>query len=419
MIWLLLVLLLFCSGTVSGSETALFSLNRQALEQFRRAGTGLGHRAHLLMQRPRQVLLTVLLSNTAVNVAIFSVSLLALDRVAHARPALVAAGGVGVLMAVVICGELLPKVVALNHARGLAPAAAGVISLLQAALAPLLWLLQTLLIEPLTRLASADHPLLDAVTTEELRLLVERSAAEGVIDSHENRMLQAVVELGEATVRAVMTPRVDVRWVDIDDPPAKVREAFALTTHRQLPVCQGDLDHVCGFLRGRDLYLNPHAPLADLLVPVAFVPEQSKLIQLLRYLRHREISRVIVVDEYGGTAGLVRLKDVLQHIVGDLSEHEDPEVDALPEQLDEQTYRLPGNLSARVWADSFAPGTLDRHVNTLGGLVLARLGRAPHPGDEVRIRNLILTVSVVRGRRVAEVILRRTGSTAEHSEGNV
>jgi len=369
------------------------------------------------MQRPRQVLLTVLLSNTAINVAIFSISLIALDRVAHASPAAVAVGGVGVLVAVVACGEMLPKIVALNHARRLAPLAAVVISLLQVALAPLLWLLQTLLVEPLTRLASADRPVSNSVTTEELRLLVERSAEEGVIDSHENRMRQAVVELGEANVRAVMTPRVDVRWVDIDDPPAKVAEAFTLTTHRQLPVCRGDLDHVCGLLRGRDLHLRPHTPIAELLVPAAFVPEQIKLIQLLRNLRDRQISRAIVVDEYGGTAGLVLIKDVLQHIVGDLTELDGLDATLRPEQIDEDTYRLPGNLSARVWADSFAPGTLDRHINTLGGLVLARLGRAPRPGDEVRIRNLVLTVSAVRKRRVAEVILRRAGAADPQAEG--
>jgi putative hemolysin len=415
MIWLVLVLLLVCSGMASGSETALFGLHRAALLQFRSAGGVLKRQVYRLMLRPRRVLMTVLIANTGVNVAIFAVSYIALERVEHNYPALAALGGVAVLLAVVLFGEILPKAVALAAARRLSPFAGGLIAMLELVLGPVQWVLATFLVNPLTRLL-APTPQDDAVTTDELQLLVEQSARQGVISSRENEMLQAVVALGDASVREVMTPRVDIQAIRIDDPRETLLETMRSAHTSKLPIYGRDLDDIKGLIYRRDLFLKPDASTQSLIKPVDYVPEQSKLVQLIRHFRAKGIGFAIVVDEYGGTTGLVSIEDVLERIVGDISEYDAPKGEQTTERIDENTYLLPGDLSLRVWASQFGVTRVDRRVDTLGGLVVARLGRFPVKGDSIRIRNLTLTVDAVSNRRVERLLLHRdTGTTA--SEG--
>jgi CBS domain containing-hemolysin-like protein len=417
MIWLLLLLLLACSATASASETSLFALSDLTLQQFRVSTSLLQRRVYRLMREPRRVLMTVLIANTAVNVAIFAVSYEALRVLQPAMPALAAAGSLGVLLAVVVFGEILPKAAALSAAKRIAPIAAMLISGLQIVLAPLQWVLSVFLVTPITRLlAGRSSP--SEVTTEELNLLVDQSALRGEISSLENRMLQAVVALGDASVREVMTARVDIHAVRIGDPPDVIRARLAESRPRKLPVCGKDLDDIRGLLHARDFYLNPGRSVESLLKPIHFVPEQVRLFQLIRHFRKRHIQFAIVVDEYGGTVGLVSMEDVLERIVGNLSEHDAPPEDWLAERIDDNTYRLPGDFSVRDWAHRFAAGEVDERIDTLAGLVLSRLGRMPRKGDKVRIRNLTLTVDAVSRHRIERILLRREDpKAAERSTG--
>ena len=419
MIWVLVAVLLLCSGMISASETTLFALSRQALHQFSRSEGDLGRRVHLLMLHPHRVLMTVLLANTAVNVSIFAVTFIALREMKGVSAAVPAVGSALVLLSVICFGEIVPKAAALRAPRQFAPTAAALISSLQFVLAPARWILGTLLVEPISRLLS-PHPVADTVTTEELKLLVEHSAREGVIDSAENEMLQAVVVLGDVSVREVMTPRVDICSVAIDPVAADratVLEVIRRSGRRRLPVRGRDLDDIRGMLYARDLYLNPHKPLKALLRRIDFVPEQVNLVQLLRHFRSEMIELAIVVDEYGGTAGLVTIEDVVEWIVGDLPETETPRPAEPAERIDENTYRLPGALSVRDWADRFEVGEVDREVHTLGGLILAKLGRLPRTGDTIRIRNLTLKVEALERRRIQRVLLHRDAGSAPDTEG--
>ena len=149
--WLGVVLLLGCSGIVSASETALFGLSRRVLYEFGQSGRALRRRARVLMQQPRRVLMTVLLANTAINVAIFAVSFVGMHDLRRTHPAAAAAGSVTVLVAVILFGEIVPKTIAISNPRRFAPAAAGLLAVLQVVLAPIRWFLRALLVDPLIR----------------------------------------------------------------------------------------------------------------------------------------------------------------------------------------------------------------------------------------------------------------------------
>ena len=418
-IWLTIGVLLVCSGLVSGSETVLFCLSRKDLDHFRQAPAWIGRRPYLLMRHPRRVLMTVLIANTTVNVSIFSVSFGVLERFRVNQPALAAVVGTAVLISVILFGEMIPKAVGLANARRLAPAAAGLIGTLQTVLGPVRGILAVLLVDPITRLLAPSRRPSDTVSTEELRLLVEHSAREGHIDSTENEMLQSIVSLAEVSVCEVMTPRVDIEPIRIDDDVEAIRSVVRASRKRTLPVCGRDLDDIKGVIHARDVLLHTRTPITELVRPADFVPEQANLAQLVRHFRGGKRHFAIVVDEYGGTAGLVTNEDAVEWIVGELPKSQTPRPAASTERLDESTYRLSGDLSVREWGERFGVGEIDRHVNTVGGLILSKLGRIARRGDQVHIRNLTLTVESVKRRRIESVLLRRDESaeTPEEATG--
>ena len=416
MLWVALALLLVLSGIISASETALFGLSKQALQGFRRSQGPLRRRVYELMQRPRAVLMTVLLTNTAINVSIFAISFFAFRGLTDAPGAVLALAGLMVPLTVIVFGEILPKALALSSAQRFAPSACGLIATLQVTMGPILWLLSRLLVEPITRLLAPARSVTDSITTEELKLLVEHSVLDGAINTTENEMLQAIVALDHVSVREVMTPRVDIQSVHIDiDRPALLKKVRA-TSRRRLPVFGRDLDDMRGTLRTRDLFLRPDVSPKELIRRIHFVPEQVNLMQLLHYFRKENLHLAVVVDEYGGTAGLVTIQDIVGCIVGELPDAQTPRPPAATQRIDENTYRLSGNLSARVWAQRFAVGEIDRHNDTVGGLVLAKLGRLPRTGDSVRIRNLTLTVESMKRRRIETVLLHRDPGTLTDAE---
>ncbi len=367
----------------------------------------LHRRVFHLMRQPRQVLMTVLITNTAVNVAIFAISFIGTHGLRERQPALTALVGVITLLVVIVFGEMLPKAIALSNTRLLAPGAGAFISTMHTILSPIRWVSEVFLVEPLTRLLSPSRPMSDAVSTDELQLLVEHSAQEGHINSTENELLQTVVALDEINVREIMTPRVDASFGSTTNTRDQIQALLQKHGMRHLIVCGRDMDDIRGVLDARRFYLEPERDWLSLVGPVKFVPEQINLVQLLRDLRSAPPEPAVVVDEYGGTTGFVAMRDVIQWLVGGQSEDLQEPGGAAAERIDENTYLLAGDLSARVWADRFGVKDIDRNIDTLGGLVLARLGHVPRGGERVRIRNLTLTVEVVRKRRIERVLVRR------------
>ncbi len=418
MIWIVLVLLLTLSAVVSASETSLFSLPPKTLREFERSG-GLHRRAVRMMREPHNVLMTVLLANTFSNLGLYVVSFVALEKLGHTYPGFAAAAGIGVLLTVIVFGELLPKGLALANARRVAPFGAGLLWILGIVFLPVQWILTVLLVNPITRLFSPAHPMSPTVTTEELRLLVEHSARHGHLDSAENEMLQAIVGLTDASVRDIMTPRVDIEGVPLTEQPAKVRARILAAKKRIFPACGKDLDDIRGVLHARDVLLSPHTPWRSLLRLVHFVPEQINLSQLMRHFRENRSHFAIVVDEYGGTAGLVTSEDAVEWIVGDLPDEDAATRTPPMERIDENTYLVAGDLSIREWADRFGVQEIDGQIDTVGGLILSRLGRLPHVGDKIKLRNLTLTVENMKRRRVERVRLERDPLEVEVVGANI
>lgn len=402
---LLLIALLALTALFSGAETALFSLNRHELNQFRQDRRPSHRLVADLMRSPRQLLLTLMIGNVTINMFIFSASLSVLEdlpgRWVLAAPVL----GLVSPVLVTLLGDLLPKSVAIVGRTRLAPLAAPAIRLCQLILTPLSWLLGGFVVAPMTRLLVGGHRPEEYVTVEELRELVEMCEQHRWIDADENAMLTEVVRLGELKVRDIMVPRVDMMAFEVHDDPDELRRILREQRLSKLPVYDTTIDEIVGLIYAKDLFLNPDKSLDQLVRSVRFVPEIISLTQLLTFFRQTHTQLAIAVSETGGVVGLVTVEDVAEQIVGELSRPEEKDEGPLWERLDDRRYRVSGQVNIRRWGEHFKVRHLDDRVSTLAGLMLARLGRVPAVGDRIQISNLLLTVDTLDGRRIDRILL--------------
>ncbi len=397
---ILLVILLVCSAFFSGTETAFFALSRYEVEQFRKDHRASHRLVAELLQRPRRLLLGLMIGNVTINTFIFALSL-ALFRELPGRYAVLAPvlGLISPIM-VTLFGEIFPKGTAIVLRERFAPAAAPLVRLFQVVIAPVSFVLNHMLVEPATRLVVGGKRPPERVSPEELRELLEMSASHRIINADENAMLSGVVRLGELHVRDVMVHRVDIIAFDLNDDPAKLRQIMRERKMPKLPVYEEDIDRIQGVIYAKQLYLSPDLPVRQLVQPVNFIPEQITLTQLLTHFRQSGTQLAIVVDEYGGVVGLVTLEDVAEEIVGELTFPGEEEERPTWEMLEEGVYRVAGDVSIRDWGEQFNVRTLDERITTLGGLFIQRLGRLPVVGDRVRLGNLLMTVESLQGRRI-------------------
>jgi len=394
--WGVLAVLVTASASLSGSETALFSLN--AAER-RRAGA----LATRLLEDPRSLLVTVLVSNLGVNLLFFAFA--ARVRIGEGPYARLWSG-LAALVVLLVLGEVLPKTVALRARLTCARLGAPLLAFLDVLLVPVQRAADRVLelfYRVLGEAGHAEH----GITAETLASVLEKSAQQGLLLDGEAEFLAGVVELSEVRVREVMTPRVDMLLLDVTEEaeqrPGVVERAVAARA-AWVVVVDGTPDRVLGRVRVRDLLMRPDAPARELMQPVRFVPEVASLVHLMDFLRREGVAQAVVVDEWGGTAGVVRMEDVIEEIVGDLRVEGESSERAVV-RLDEGRFRVLGDLSIRDWNELFGHRVVPTEFETVGGFVTALLARIPRTGDVVRSGPLEFRVDEVRRRRIHSLVI--------------
>lgn len=395
--------LLVAAGLTSGTETALFNLSRGQLHQMRHSSNRWERLVPSLMRSPRRMLNTLLLSNLLLTVAYGSVGAMMTLELSHqgAPEWLLATASVAPLLALILLAEVMPKLLAYSTARRWAALSAGWVSVLAKALAPLLWLMDNALVSPITRVLAPRREARD-ITSEELAALLDLSAKRGIIAHDANVLLQEIVELTQLRVSDIMVPRVDMVAYDVNDPPAGLVEMFRTSHLRKIPVYDGQPDRVLGVIYGKTLLLNPGKPLRDMVVKLPFVPEAANVERLLIQLRVTRKQMAMVVDEFGGLAGIVTLQDIVEEIIGDIRER-DEQTEPPVRRVSDRVYVMDGNVSIHDWAEAVHIDLPAGRVTTVGGFVTALLGRIPREGDTVRYRNLALKVLSLRARRIHQI----------------
>jgi len=395
-----LIALLGVSAAFSAAETAFFSLEG---EQRERAGPLVKR----LLRDPRDLLISILLGNLFVNVLFFAFA----PRLFAELDSVVLQWAIP-LAAILLVGEVLPKTLAFKSPIAVARLASLPLSWFVRVMTPVRRSVRAVL-DGVMRLlgdgARSEHN----ITPEMLDTVLTRSAKEGVLDTSEADLLAEIVELSSIRIREIMTPRVDMLFLDLEEEDhSETLETALKIKQTRLVVVRGRPDEVVGQVRVRDLLINRERDLRELVMPIKFVPEVATAMALLSALREDRAEVALVVDEWGGTAGFVSLEDVFEEIVGDLRiEGEGREKPVIP--LGEGHFRVAGNLSVRDWNEVFGFNFVPNEFETVGGFVTTQLARIPRSGDEVRLGALVIEVHEVRGRRVLDVDMHVEGRRLE------
>ena len=435
---LIIVGLTILAGIFVAAEIALVTLRRSRIDQLvdeRRRGA---ERVRRLAEDPGRFLAVIQVAITFVG---FLSSAVAAVAIANGLAELLAqvewlagsADAIAIILVTVllslfsiIVGELVPKSLALAFPDRTALLLGGPVDLLGRLLAPVVALL-TGITRLLVRPFGADVTREVQITAEELKLIVERGGDEGVLEAEEEQMIHAVIELGQRRVHEVMVPRIDIAGLEADASLEAAVDRIIEEGHSRLPVWEGSVDEIVGILYAKDLLPILQAGSAErptvrsLLRTPVFVPESMTIDDLLHEFQRRKVHLAIVGDEYGGTAGLVTIEDLLEEIVGEIQDEYDEEEEMVV-HLDDARIRFDGRVSVdeieEAWEDLDLDSLLEDRdeYDTIGGLIFHRLGGVPKPGDVVAIDGLTITVESTDGRRVGKVLVSRKRPALDHRD---
>jgi putative hemolysin len=426
---LIIAALILLNGVFVAAEIALVTVRRSRLQQLIDEGSQGARRVDRLVATPARFLAVVQLAITFIG---FLAAAVAGANTAKAledalAPTLGSAAGwvslvvvtSGVALVTAIFGELVPKALGLAHAERYAILFARPVEILGRVFAPVVWLLERVT-GAITRALGVSITERDRISSEELRILVERGGEQGVIEAEEEQMIGAVLDLGDHKVHEVMVPRIDIVGLPVEASIDQMIDTIVQGGHSRIPVYQDTIDNVVGILYAKDLL--PYLKGTDQLPPLRrmaraplFVPESMNVDDLLHQLQRRRVHIAVVLDEYGGTAGLVTIEDLLEEIVGEIVDEYDTDEEPMIVADGDLRARVDGRAAVDDLLEHFdlPSSTLEdqEEYDTVGGLIYHRIGGVPKEGDVVTVgEHLTLTVESTDGRRVDKVLAVSTRS---------
>ena len=447
---IVVVLLILVGGFFAASEIALITVKRHRLQQLAEDGSRAAQIAQRVTEDPSRFLATIQIAITflgflagAIGAVAFSAELASLIRVIPLELVRDAADTIAfvimtllIALASIIVGELVPKTLALNFPEGLALVVARPISWLDAILRPVVWFVSRISTVLVRALGGRERPHTGYLSTEELKSLVETGSEQGGIEEDEKEMIHGIIELGEKSVHEVMVPRIGIRAVEANAPLDEALDVIVRAGHSRVPVYEDSLDNIVGVLYAKDLlpYLKrdgrsgngtDEIDIRSLVRTPVYVPESKRVDELLHEMQSAKRHIAIVVDEYGGTAGLITMEDLVEEIVGEIQDEYDTE-EELVESIESDAlvaFRLDGRVSMDDLRDLFEMPDDEEDdedaYDTVGGFVIHRSGRIPLSGEEVPFHDITVRVESADSRRVASVVASRPRRELEGQvEGN-
>jgi len=423
----IIIVLLIVSGFFSGSEVAFFSLKKKQLQSSEKGRRKSDKRIRDLLERPRKLLVTILISNTLVNVGIaITAAVLALRLAVYLNinPAVAITVEVVVItFLILICSEITPKVLASKKPLEFARFASYPMSLMYSTLYPvsdiLTWVAGT------TQKVVRVEKLQKAISGDELKTLAEVGTERGMLKHDEGSLIQSVVDFGDTTVREIMGSRVDMVTLQADTPISEAMEVIRNSGHSRIPVYDEHPDDIKGILYAKDLlpFLGRRkkkgkSTLKSLVREALFVPESKPVEDLLREFQLRKTHIALVVDEYGGVSGLVTLEDIIEEIVGDIRDEHDRETPYY-KKIKEREYLFNPTIGIHEVEEMFELQLTraDVDYDTLGGFLFTHLGKIPEKGQRFHYFGLEFIIERISDRRITRVrVIDRREFIADQKE---
>ena len=402
--WVALVILVGFSAFFSASETAFSSLNQIRLKSRAEDGDSSAARVLNMAEQYDKLLSTILIGNNIVNIAAASIGTILFTRMLGAeRGATVST--IVLTIIVLIFGEVTPKSLAKEMPEKVATAVSPFLVLLMALMTPLTWLF-TQWKKLLGRFVHSGEA--DTITEGELMTMVSEAENDGELTDRESELIRSAIEFDDVEVEEILTPRVDVVAVEDDIPLEELAQTFAESGYSRLPVYHGTIDNIIGVVHEKDFYiarLKKATKIDDLVVPTLYTTGSTQISQLLRTLREQHHHLAVVVDEYGGTEGIITLEDILEELVGEIWDEHDEVTEDFRKQSD-GSWLVSGSASVDdLYEELDLPEEEDIDSNTVNGLVQEKTCHLPKVGDRFTLGEYDGVVTRTAKRRVTEVRL--------------
>ena len=403
-LWVVLVVLVAFSAFFSASETAFSSLNQIRLKSRADDGDRTVARVLAMAEKYDKLLSTILVGNNIVNIAAASIGTIIFTQMLGAeRGATVST--IVLTIIVLIFGEVTPKSLAKEMPETVATAVAPALSLLMLVFTPLTWLFSQWkrLLNHFVHSSESD-----TITEGELMTMVSEAENDGELTDRESELIRSAIEFDDVEVEEILTPRVDVVAVADDIPLEELAQTFAESGYSRLPVYHGTIDNIIGVVHEKDFYiarLKKETKIDDLVAPTLYTTGSTQISQLLRTLREQHHHMAVVVDEYGGTEGIITLEDILEELVGEIWDEHDEETEDFRKQSD-GSWLVAGSASVDDLFETLElPEDEDIDSNTVNGLVQEKTCHLPKVGDHFTLGEYDGVVTRTARRRVTEVRL--------------
>ncbi|OGF98992.1 MAG: hypothetical protein A3F83_07345 [Candidatus Glassbacteria bacterium RIFCSPLOWO2_12_FULL_58_11] len=417
-------LLILMSAVFSSAETAYFSLSNFELSQLEEEYPKLGRQVRQLLESPDRLLSGILMGNMIVNIGATAVATILLHELGReagwSEKLTYLVAVIGMTLILLVFGEVSPKVYAMANARKQAMNVTWFIRGWLMIFRPVIGILVRFNAWFKGRFASAreDRQILE----EELKLMVDISAEQGDLEQEEKTMIHNIFELSETMVREIMVPRTDILGISLDTPLDEVVKFVQEMGHSRYPVYEGDLDNLRGILYAKDLLDYSYQfrkinSMAELLHEIYYVPEAKRCGETLRDFQKRHQYMGIVVDEYGGTEGLVTVEDIMEEIIGEIQDEHDEE-EPLIVEMEPGQYLVDGKINIEDLSETLGVRLEGEGYESLGGYILSRFGRLPHAGEFFEAENYRFTITKLSKLRIWKVrIDRLDGNEPNTAEG--
>ena len=410
-LWVTLVILVAFSAFFSASETAFSSLNQIRLKSRADDGDRTAARVLAMSEQYDKLLSTILIGNNIVNIAAASIGTIIFTKMLGAERGATVSTMV-LTIVVLIFGEVTPKSLAKEMPETIATAVAPVLSLLMLVLTPLTWLFSQWK-RLLSHFVHSSES--DTITEGELMTMVSEAENDGELTDRESELIRSAIEFDDVEVEEILTPRVDVVAVADDISLEELAQTFAESGYSRLPVYHGTIDNIIGVVHEKDFYiarLKKATKIEDLVAPTLYTTGSTQISQLLRTLREQHHHMAVVVDEYGGTEGIITLEDILEELVGEIWDEHDEVTEDFRKQSD-GSWLVSGSASVDDLFETLdLPEDEDIDSNTVNGLVQEKTCHLPKVGDHFSLGEYDGVVTRTARRRVTEVRLTPTDPAA-------
>ena len=402
----IVIILLSASAFFSSAETALMTSNKLRMRNLAENGNKRAAKVLKVTENTDKMLSAILIGNNIVNLTASSISTALTLKIFGSKLVGIATGILTFL--ILVFGEITPKNVASKNAEKMALAYIGVISFLVTLLTPVIFIVITVakFVISIFNKNGDDN---NAVTEEELRAMVEYSHEEGVIENEEKKMIVNVVDFGDTVAGDIMVPRVDMVMVDEKSSYEEILQVFREERYTRIPVYEETPDNVIGILNVKDFLLiedKENFVMKELLREPLYTYEYKKTSALMMDMRKTGANIVIVLDEYGITAGLITLEDMLEEIVGEIRDEFDADEDEGITKISDLEYLIDGSTNLDDINDRIGLSLSSEEYESIGGLIMEKLGRLPVEGEIINFDNIVLTVKKMDHARIEKVCLK-------------